>query len=241
MKHVNWVIILIKIIWEACMVYKFKDYYICPGIAKEIIITLYADEKPVKRSTIIKGIKKHHISNGGRILPNYNLESCIKASLTKLREEGKVENIIPSSGIWKVINIVKTQQEDKIIEEHQDINDEKLDNVLTLGDGEESIYVYYYSSHKRIADFDGKDDWPCKIGKTKMDVRERISSQVKTSQPENPIIAIIIKTDSSSNLERMFHSILTEKGKHIIEAQGVEWFSTNPEEINNIYNIIKSF
>ena len=63
-----------------------------------------------------------------------------------------------------------------------------------IGDGPESVYVYYYPAYRKLARLQGKTSWPCKIGRTVGRVTERVIGQ-GTALPEKPQVAIIFKTD----------------------------------------------
>lgn len=46
-----------------------------------------------------------------------------------------------------------------------------------VGDGPESVYVYFSESERRLARLEGRDCWPCKVGFTAGDSVERIRQQ----------------------------------------------------------------
>ena len=103
------------------------------------------------------------------------------------------------------------------------------DAIRTLGKGKSSIYVYYYPTYWRLAEYEGKELWACKIS--------RVKPQVRTEIPEPPEIKFFFKTDDPENLEQTLHNILKFRGKHIADA-GKEWFMTSPNEIEEIYKNI---
>ena len=102
-----------------------------------------------------------------------------------------------------------------------------------IGDGPESVYVYYYPAYKKLAKLLGKSSWPCKIGRTVGRVTERVFGQA-TGLPEKPRLAIVWKTDKSEAWEQLLHNLFTSFGKGMPGAPGKEWFNTTPEEIVEI-------
>ena len=57
--------------------------------------------------------------------------------------------------------------------------------------------------------------------------------------PEEPEIGLIIKTDNPSDLEQRIHNMLKEFNRHIENAPGTEWFLTNPNQVEEIYNNLR--
>ena len=107
----------------------------------------------------------------------------------------------------------------------------------TVSEGDGSVYVYYYPAYQRLAEYENESSWPCKIGHTvEYDPNHRIILQVGTSMPESPETGLIIKTDNPSDLEQSIHGILREFNTHIEDAPGREWFRTNPDQVEEIYN-----
>lgn len=114
----------------------------------------------------------------------------------------------------------------------------KILPLKTIGQGKESVYVYYYEIYKERAERLQKDCYECKIGQTTTDAQGRVVDQFGTAYPEYPIIALVIKCKSGRQLESMIHFVLNNKNKHIDKSPGSEWYMTNPEEIEQIYNNI---
>ena len=112
----------------------------------------------------------------------------------------------------------------------------KIDEPV-IGDGPESVYVYYYPAYKKLAKLLGKSSWPCKIGRTVGRVTERVIGQ-GTALPERPRLAIVWKTDRSEVWEQALHNILMSYGKDMPEAPGKEWFNTTPEAIVEIIRFL---
>ena len=66
------------------------------------------------------------------------------------------------------------------------------------------------------------------------DVEKRVGTQ-NTGNPEPAEIALTFKTNYPEELEAALHAILKLRGRHVTEASGVEWFKTNPDEVQKIY------
>ena len=106
------------------------------------------------------------------------------------------------------------------------MNTKKTLKVLkTIGEGDESLYVYYFPSSKKGS------EWPCKIGYAKEDVVKRVCQQ-QASMFEEPVIALVIKSGSGITMESLVHCRLKLKR---LPAFGNEWFMTSPEEVEEIY------
>jgi hypothetical protein len=78
-----------------------------------------------------------------------------------------------------------------------------------------------------------------KVGRTKGHVTARLIAQgVYTAFPTDPIVPLVIRTDDSQTLEDAIHATLVYAGKLIQNSLGTEWFKTNAQEIESIYNAL---
>jgi hypothetical protein len=106
----------------------------------------------------------------------------------------------------------------------------------TIGDGEEFVYVYYQATEQKLAEFEGKKFWPCKIGFTARNVSVRILAQfTATGMARLPVIGLVIKTDDGHALESAIHFALDQAEVRIDDAPGTEWFDTSPDRIKSWY------
>ena len=112
----------------------------------------------------------------------------------------------------------------------------KLYADKVIGEGKSSVYVYYLPIYRQMAELQNDKLWHCKIGKTEGDPLLRVLSQASTALPEQPHIALILKTDYPNSLEQVLHGVLTIKGRKIDNSPGSEWFLTYPKEVEDIYN-----
>lgn len=103
-----------------------------------------------------------------------------------------------------------------------------------IGDGEDYVYVYYNPNDKKLATFEGRDRWECKIGFSSTDPIQRIVDQgIKTSISQDPVIGLLIRTENGYYTEALLHKHLYQY-KIRSDIVGDEWFMTNPNEIENI-------
>ena len=112
-----------------------------------------------------------------------------------------------------------------------------------FGTGKHWVYLYYFSKDKEEAESKGASVWECKIGsaggftrtgKLKRDAPEKRVKRQTSGTPVPPRIALLLRTDLHTTLETVIQGTLTLQGKHLPQAQGKEWFLTNPSEVVGI-------
>lgn len=211
--------------------YKYTSIPITPSIIEDLISVLF-NGVIAKRQLIVEKVLEFHISNGGSAPESKNFTNSVKKALKNLEKKDHAKNI--SFGNWRIqFNnkpvIDEDENEDEVEAADEVINN--LKNHRTFGVGSFAIYCYYFNSYKELANLEGKDSWPCKIGRTDRDPLIRVLSQASTALPEEPTIDFVVRTNNSSVLETAIHSALKLRGKHIKESPGSEWFITSPEEV----------
>ena len=107
-----------------------------------------------------------------------------------------------------------------------------------IGEGNHCVYLYYLPIHKENAELKGEDKWRCKIGRSKYPDPSIRTNQQKIGLPEQPEHGLTILTNKPVELEDAIHEILKGFGRHIADAPGKEWFSTSPNEIESLYNLL---
>jgi hypothetical protein len=108
-----------------------------------------------------------------------------------------------------------------------------------IGEGRESVYVWFGKSEFESANLKGDCSWACKIGRTRGDVTARLIAQGScTAFPGEPIVPLVIRTRDSQTLETLIHATLEYARKRITNSRGTEWLKTNPQEIESIYNAL---
>ena len=81
------------------------------------------------------------------------------------------------------------------------VNNVDASKVKIIGKGSESIYLYYFPTYQLFNKLHLEVSYfPCNIGKTLGDVKDRVSKQIGQQLPERPKIALIIKTDDCEAL-----------------------------------------
>jgi hypothetical protein len=204
----------------------------------------------LKRDDIINKVLQHHINHKG-LPPKGDVTANVKKALANLVKSGKASN--PVYGMYSFIEPDGTQDQEGGVskDEYSTIHDtsndqnESYPSILMLnqaehviGEGDSSIYMYYYETYRNYALQSGSDIWQCKIGRTETDPLSRVLSQTSTALPEKPYISIIVRTNQSRELENAIHSILKLRNRYLNEAPGDEWFMTSPEEILDIADYI---
>ena len=213
--------------------YTYKDMPLTPGIMVELAPTLFAG-RMVSRQDIINAVVKYHADHGGKPT-SANSVSQIKKALTVLVKEGRVEQA-PGFGLWRFPDQGVSYQpaSDAIAqaERDDDISDYPIEVESELGQGSEVVYAYSYPAYRRLAELEGRDEWPVKIGRSGSVVEDRVKDQVGTGTPEWPVVHLAIYTDASIDLERLLHSALRLQGRQL-DGPGAEWFNASPNWVRN--------
>lgn len=198
-------------------------------IASELIFKRYAGESPISFKTILEKVSQYHESSGG--LPpedQKHLPWIIHRALSHLKNRKCATPMnrrrYHADDLWRI--------------HEEDIHYDERDYPKTIGEGNGSVYLYYYPIYKRQASFQRQRFWKCKIGHTKRDAVHRTKEQVKTGLPEHAVTALTIKTDEPAVLEKKIQDILKILGKYADDAPGTEWFFTAPSEVESIYEFI---
>jgi HTH-type transcriptional regulator/antitoxin HipB len=105
-----------------------------------------------------------------------------------------------------------------------------METEVTIGEGDEFVYLYYFKNDRDLAISTGSNEWECKIGFSSVDPLSRIADQ-KISMARKPVVGLLIKTDHGNALESAIHTRLADR--RIGEA-GDEWFITNPTTVHQI-------
>lgn len=205
--------------------YKYAGRSLTTKMAKELITQRFAGHPPIEFKELRKQVDELHRDNGGKEYAG-RTHHPVRSALTQLRKEGVVEQI--GLGLWQI----GTQPNSPGTK--SDADNSAAPRTIGSGDGE--VYVYYYPAYQHLAKYKGKPNFECKIGKTEDDSNRRTYFQTGTGMPEEPRIGLIIKTDNPSDIERRIHGILRAVGRHKEDAPGTEWFFTNPDEVERIFN-----
>lgn len=114
-------------------------------------------------------------------------------------------------------------------------SEHSMEPLLTLGEGPETVYVYFDPMDQHVAQALGWGCWRCKIGSTIGSGERRIFHQTshKTAFSYFPVWGLCIKTVNSSWVERRIHQILD--AQKVEGSRGCEWFWTSPQEVAALF------
>ena len=160
---------------------------------------------------LVSIVERHHFENGG--LKTVGSDSTVRRALSHLRRSGHAVELFGGTFIFPK-------------------NDQRI-----FGKGEDWVYCYYLTSQKK----QGDTQYPCTIGRTSggtiKSVRGYIERQTRKAVVEPPKIPLLFRTDSCVDLEGAIHRVLKLRGQQI-DAPGDELFTTNHEEVLEIYDFI---
>ena len=204
--------------------YKYVKKSLTPNIARELIQELFIGQI-IQKQEIVRIVDETHLKRGG-LEPSAKRHHPVTMALSKMKREGQADN--PRQGHWSILS---STQDRKGVDSELD----NLDIEKTIGSGKGTVYLYYYPVYQYLAELQGEEVWPCKIGKAGNNPISRILSQTGTALPEYPKVGLSIKTDDLDLMEHTIQNILKLQGKHKQDAPGNEWFITSPSEVERIY------
>ena len=215
---------------------------ISPKLIEVYLLESMQPGKVYKRYELVEMAKTRHLSLGG-VMAAAGPTGQTKKALHTLKNNRKIENV--SNGCYRLpeeaprLESVENFITQPVVSPSKPVHAaEKADsNSLTaeieMGSGSECVYAWYLPAYRRIAEIEGHDKWPMKIGRTDGDPYERINSSIGQS-PEKPIFAFVLRIDNSSAWEKFIHSSLEIGSQKINDAVGNEWFNTNLEQLRSI-------
>lgn len=220
--------------------YKYKGLPLTAAVVEFIVLSQLAGRQ-IKRNQVVDFVETFHADNGGFPCQAADLSRTVKKALDNLRAHGGAEN--PSTGWWRISSApgddesIQPSDEGAPLGENVNEETQALQSLLSLGEGDESIYIYYYPAYKAAALSCGKDKWLCKIGRTDSSASLRIAGQ-STGMPERPEIGLVYRTNDSRSLESVLHGILTLRSQWSESSPGVEWFVTSIEDVLSIIQFV---
>lgn len=201
------------------------------AVLKGLIPTILQSHGPLKRIEINSRLRQILPAKG--FVPNTN--SALKKALSQLLTERLIES--PRTSWYqapdaRAENSEKAEVETFIAEELPAMQPEasKLRIGRVIGEGPESVYVYFHDVYSEVAQGKGRSTWECKVGWTIGDPDARVLGQgALTCFPRCPLIGLVIRTHDGRNLERLLHAALSYAGVRLPSGGGSEWFITSPE------------
>ncbi len=207
--------------------YRYAGLPLTPSVAALLIQELFSGQT-VERKQIINDVLSTHIERGGRT--GAELIPTIKKALSNLAADGLVSN--PANGFWRVSGDTADDAAPAVAEPVEPATRAEV----VSGEGEGSVYLYYYEAYRRLAEFEGASRFRCKIGRTVRDPAVRVGEQ--TGAPEKPTLSRHYKTRDGAALERAIHAILDLANRRCTDTPGKEWFATSPAEVDGIVRAI---
>jgi T5orf172 domain len=207
-----------------------------PTVVRDLIPGILESEGALKRSEISAKLRQLLPLRGFSYDAGASV-STTKKALSQLLAAGLIHS--PRTGWYEVTAANSTAgAEDGHTGEELSITDEqppiepdtrKLKIEREIGEGPESVYVYFHDVYFELAQRRGTSTWECKVGWTIGDPDVRIVGQgALTCFPRCPVIGLVIRTHDGRNLERLLHAALSYAGMRIKNGAGSEWFSTSP-------------
>jgi hypothetical protein len=168
----------------------------------------------------------------------------VNKALKLLADQGIIES--PRVGWWKIVQPLEQcslavpptdipapesdETEAEAEPEPEPEPERRVHIQREIGNGPESVYVYYHDAYAELARRKGLFEWECKVGSTLGDPDLRVIGEgALTAFPRCPIIGLVIRTENARSLERAIHAALTLAGKRIEGGGGYEWFLTSPD------------
>ena len=220
--------------------YRYKNIPLTPSIAAELIVAhLSGVRQPTLRGDIIKYVEDGHRTLGGT--SGRDPIPSIKKALNRLVDEGKINR--HAVGWYSLTDnasgggVGEEAAAQSPVSDPEDAN-ELLTPEDTEGEGDELVYVYFHEADRKLANHEGRNWWPCKVGFTAGNLTSRILGQgPATSMARLPTVGLVIKSNDGRGLERAIHFALDEAETRIDEALGNEWFETSPQRIMDWYRM----
>lgn len=217
--------------------YKFEGLPLTPNVIADLA-PLLVPTPLFRRAELIAAVEDYHVSQGG--LPSESgLTAQVKKALQVLQKNGSLE---PSGGYgtWRWLHEPNAEELSAVVQpESSDDEPLVLSDIQAEGEGQGSVYVYYFPAYKDLADFRGESTWPVKVGMSAAgNATIRVADQQGTAMPESPVLAYVRKTSTPRKLEAAVHAILFFRGRQLEDAAGAEWFDSSPDEVKAIVDWI---
>jgi hypothetical protein len=180
----------------------------------------------MERKRLIEEVCSRHQMLGGK-LNNDGVKACQKA-LKALEDEGRV--IRPLAGFY-VLSERASDARSSSAKDRPNIKDAQC--AVTIGTGDEAVYVSYHEAHRALAIRENRDWWPCKVGSTAKPLTGRMTQL--TGMPHRPTVGLVIRADNAKALEKAIHRSLVLADAKIDGGAGSEWFNTSPSRLKGWY------
>ena len=223
--------------------YEHRGKSLDSEIAAEFIFTKYCGHE-VSEFDISRELLEHHKAGGG-LAPTENLFNDFNTDeVYNIVKEGldilKVNRCASFRRVHPIYNGF-----DKVSDRVWAVHAKKEISAYpqTIGEGSESVYLYYCPAYKERAESrfpawkNQQVPYECNIGRSTRTATTRVNEKIK-NLPEKPILALTIKTDKSELLEKIIHTILIYHDRQCEDANRTDWFYTTPEEVEKIFKAV---
>jgi len=203
--------------------------------ARPIVRWLFEKNPQWRRKDLAAEVQRIHARFGG-VSGAQQAVMVIKKTLQHLVAEGDIESVTNGFGLWRYKGAAEAGSAD-VIQCGAELagapdEDEDAAVIETVGEGSESVYVYFNPNDRRLASLEGRGTWECKVGRTEGSVHARLLEQgAKTALSHTPVIALVMRTPDAGALERAVHAALRLADATVDDSPGTEWFMTSPERI----------
>src|SRR6266853_1107294 len=166
------------------------------SVARRIMEELFQKRAQWRRAELAAEVERIHLERGGT-KGKQDAQRIVKKALAALEEDGKVESPAYGQWRWKASGSLPSNlpSHDGVVLDNLPIpTDEDKEEEITperqIGEGPESVYLYYNPNDRKLAGLEGRDFWECKIGRTAAaDAPVRIISQgAKTALSRIPVV-----------------------------------------------------
>ena len=221
-------------------------------VAIELIFKAYVGQTPVDERRLPEDIYQIHERHGGLhpdVTPTPRFPNIsklisrrvrwhVRSALDELKRNGGAT--YEGRFLWRI------HEED--IDAAIRADEQTYPKVIATG--KQEVYLYYYPAYRKLAARERppvwkerREDalWRCKIGETHAQGTKTRTGQQGRVLPEKKVIALILKTDDSKQLEKMIKDILKFWGRKVPDAdvEGTEWYRTSPAEVETIHDFLR--
>jgi hypothetical protein len=227
-------------------VYPFRGVPLTPSIIEYLAPQLFSG-RVVTRQELIRAVVARHRELGGFSNPGVPVAPQVKRAINNMYASGVATN----AGRGHYRFRPSADDDGEVGEDDATPLDEEADlfeieappydlpPLREIGVGPEVVYVYYLPTYRRLAELEGRDRWPCKVGYTGGLLLTRILGQANTALPEVPIVGLKINGERCRDLEKAIHGVLGFNARKR-EVPGTEWFDTSPAEVERIYESLRT-
>ena len=121
----------------------------------------------------------------------------------------------------------------------QNTNRVVIEEAIVYGRGREWVYLYTFPTTEQLAHERRQKYFPMKLGmSTQENVVTRVHQQVSgnsTAIAERAVVRLVFRVNNAREVEQWMHEHLTRNGRQVPDSVGVEWFNTNPVEVEQLF------